>query len=82
MTQINHDDIFKVLAAEYDLPYKVVKVMCQMPFNFARAKMATDEDIKPLMFAYLFKLIPKSSYIVSIENDRAEERSEGGQDTV
>jgi hypothetical protein len=48
--------IYTELANKYQLPYQVIEVICNSPFKFAKQVMQDDDDIKDVMFAYLFKV--------------------------
>lgn len=54
--------IYTVLANKYNLPPQVVEVVCNSPFKFAKEVMANDEDLKDIMFAYLFKIKLKKKF--------------------
>ena len=54
--------IYTELANKYDLPYQVIEVICNSPFKFAKEVIADDEDIKDIMFAYLFKIKLKKKF--------------------
>ena len=51
--------IYTQLANKYNIPYQVVEVICNHPFKFANEKISSTDDIKPIMFSYLFKIKPK-----------------------
>lgn len=53
--------VYTNLANKYNLPYQVIRVICNHPFLFANRRM-TDADIKPLMFTYLGKIKMKRKY--------------------
>lgn len=54
--------IYTELANKYDLPYQVIEVICNSPFKFAKQVMANDNDLKDIMFAYLFKIKLKKKF--------------------
>lgn len=54
--------IYTELANKYNLPYQVIEVICNSPFRFAKQIMADDNDLKDIMFAYLFKIKLKKKY--------------------
>ena len=54
--------IYTELANKYNLPYQVIEVICNSPFKFAKQVMANDNDVKDIMFAYLFKLKLKKKF--------------------
>lgn len=64
-------NIYLQLAKKYNLPQQVVEVICNSPFKFAKQKIADDNDIKSIMFAYLFKFKIKKKY----EIDKPESRN-------
>lgn len=56
------NNIYSVLAKKYNLPIPVIEVICNSPFKFAKEKIADDNNVKAIMFAYLFKLKLKKRY--------------------
>ena len=56
-------NIYAELAKKYDMPVQVIEVICNSPFRFAKEKMSDDNDLKTIMFAYLFKIKPKKKYL-------------------
>lgn len=54
--------IYTELANKYNLPYQVIEVICNSPFKFAKQIMADDNDLKDIMFAYLFKIKLKKKF--------------------
>ena len=54
--------IYTELANKYNLPYQVIEVICNSPFKFAKQVMANDNDLKDIMFAYLFKIKLKKKF--------------------
>lgn len=54
--------IYTKLGAKYNIPSNIVKAICSHPFMFARKIMAEEDDIKPIMFAYLFKIKLKNKF--------------------
>lgn len=62
MQQQKKISIYSSLANKYNLPYPVIGVICNSPFKFAKEVMSNNEDIKDIMFAYLFKLKLKKKY--------------------
>lgn len=55
-------NIYTALANEYNIPIQVVEVICNSPFKFAKDKISDDDNIKAIMFAYLFKIKLKKKY--------------------
>lgn len=55
------NNIYSVLAKKYNLPIPVIEVICNSPFKFAKEKIADDDNLKSIMFAYLFKFKLKKS---------------------
>ena len=51
--------IYTKLANKYNLPHQVIEVICNHPFKFANQVISNDDDLKTLMFGYLFKIKPK-----------------------
>ena len=47
--------VYTELANKYNLPYQVIRVICNHPFLFASRKIA-EADTKPLMFSYIGKV--------------------------
>lgn len=62
--------IYTQLANKYNIPARVVEVICNHPFKFANSRIADCNDIKPIMFAYLFKLKPKRKIIEEYEANK------------
>lgn len=60
-------NIYTTLANEYNIPVQVIEVICNSPFKFAKDKISDDDNIKAIMFAYLFKIKLKKKY----ETDKA-----------
>lgn len=54
--------IYTELANKYNLPYQVIEVICNSPFKFAKQVIAQNDDMKDIMFAYLFKLKLKKKF--------------------
>lgn len=64
--------IYTELANKYNLPYPVIEVICNSPFKFAKQVISNDDDIKDIMFAYLFKIKLKKKFkneILQIRNN-------------
>lgn len=53
--------VYTDLANKYNIPYQVIRVICNHPFLFASQRIS-EGDKKPLMFAYLGKIKMKRSY--------------------
>lgn len=64
------NNIYSVLAKKYNLPIPVIEVICNSPFKFAKEKIADDDNLKSIMFAYLFKFKLKKKYEVSKSESR------------
>lgn len=62
MLQQKKTSIYSILANKYNLPYPVIEVICNSPFKFAKEIISDDQDLKDIMFAYLFKLKLKKKY--------------------
>ena len=62
-------NIYIQLANKYNIPHQVVEVICNHPFKFANRVISNDEDIKTIMFGYLFKIKPKRKYEKTRENE-------------
>ena len=54
--------IYTELANKYNLPYQVIEVICNSPFKFAKQVIADGNDMKDIMFAYLFKIKLKKKF--------------------
>lgn len=54
--------IYTELSNKYNLPYQVVEVICNSPFKFARQTISDDNNVKDIMFAYLFKIKLKKKF--------------------
>lgn len=63
-------NIYLTLSKKYNLPVPVIEVVCNSPFKFAKEKIADDDNLKSIMFAYLFKFKLKKKY----ETDKTERR--------
>lgn len=55
-------NIYTTLANKYNIPAQVIEVICNSPFKFAKDKISDDDNIKAIMFAYLFKIKLKKKY--------------------
>lgn len=53
--------VYTDLANRYNLPYQVIRVICNHPFLFASRRIS-EADIKPLMFSYIGKIKMKKRY--------------------
>lgn len=53
--------VYTELANKYNLPYQVIRVICNHPFLFASRRIS-EADIKPLMFSYIGKIKMKKRY--------------------
>lgn len=53
--------IYTELSNKYNIPYQVIKVICNHPFLFANRKI-TELDERPIMFSYLGKIKIKKIY--------------------
>ena len=54
--------IYTELANKYNLPYPVIEVICNSPFKFAKDVITNSNDLKDIMFAYLFKIKLKKKF--------------------
>lgn len=54
--------IYTILSNKYNIPYQVIEIICNHPFQFANRKISDDNDLKTIMFGYLFKIKPKKKY--------------------
>lgn len=63
--------VYTKLANKYNLPYQIIRVICNHPFLFASRRIA-ESDEKPLMFAYLGKIKMKKKYV---ENNKIEKNT-------
>lgn len=67
---INRDlSIYTKLANKYNLPVQVIEVICNHPFKFANRIISDPDNIKSIMFGYLFKLKLKNKYIKEITKE-------------
>lgn len=55
--------IYTELANKYNVPYQVVEVICNHPFKFANRMIANNDNIKAIMFGYLFKIKLKKKFL-------------------
>ncbi len=53
--------VYTELANKYNIPYQVIRVICNHPFLFASRKIS-EEDKKPLMLSYIGKIKMKKRY--------------------
>ena len=75
MIQINKQaSIYTQLSNRYDIPYNVVEMICNSPFQFIN-KGITNNDEKNFMLSWLFKVKRKKRYAnkESVQTDTAEE---------
>lgn len=49
------------ISNKYNLPYQVIKVICNHPFLFASEKISECDD-RPILFTYLGKIKIKKRY--------------------
>lgn len=70
--------IYTELANKYNLPYQVIEVICNSPFKFAKQVIADDNDMKDIMFAYLFKIKLKKKF----KNENTQVRNSISQNTL
>ena len=54
--------IYIHLANKYNIPHQVIEVICNHPFRFANRIISNEDDMKTIMFGYLFKIKPKKKY--------------------
>ena len=67
---INRDlSIYTKLANKYNLPVQVIEVICNHPFKFASI-ISNPDNIKSIMFGYLFKLKLKNKYAKEVSESR------------
>ena len=59
--QKNGVNFYTKLSNKYNLPYQVIKVICNHPFLFATEKIS-EHDEKPKMYAYFGKIKIKKRY--------------------
>lgn len=62
--------VYTKLANKYNLPYQVIRVICNHPFLFASRRIS-EADPKSLMFSYIGKIKMKKKY--EQENNQTEE---------
>ena len=55
--------IYTKLANKYGIPHQVVEVICNHPFKFANRIISNDDNVKAIMFGYLFKIKLKKKYL-------------------
>lgn len=48
-------NIYSELSNKYNLPFQVIRVICNHPFMFAN-RMITNGDQRPMLFTYLGKI--------------------------
>ena len=66
------NDIYKDLSIKYNIHPRIIEVICNHPFIFAKKVMVDASDEKPLMFHYLGKIKLKYRFVGKkrIELDR------------
>ena len=62
--------IYTQLANKYNIPARVIEVICNHPFKFANSVISNNDDLKPIMFTYLFKIRPKRKVIEEYEANK------------
>lgn len=68
---INRDlSIYTKLANKYNLPVQVIEVICNHPFKFANSIISNPDNIKSIMFGYLFKLKLKKKYAKEVSESK------------
>ena len=70
--------IYTELANKYNLPYQVIEVICNSPFKFAKQVIADDNNMKDIMFAYLFKIKLKKKF----KNENTQVRNSISENTL
>lgn len=65
--------VYTDLANKYNLPYQVIRVICNHPFLFASRRIS-EADTKPLMFSYIGKIKMKKRY--EQESNKVKENTE------
>lgn len=70
--------IYTELSNKYNLPYQVIEVICNSPFKFAKQVIQDDDDVKDIMFAYLFKIKLKKKF----KNEITQVRDNISKDTL
>lgn len=63
--------VYTELGKKYNLPRQVIEVICNSPFKFAKEHISDNNDIKAIMFAYLFKIKPKKKYLYEINKAKS-----------
>lgn len=53
--------VYTELANKYNIPYQVIRVICNHPFLFTSRRIS-EADTKPLMFSYIGKIKMKKRY--------------------
>ena len=56
-------DIYRDLSIKYNIHQRVIEVICNHPFIFAKKVMVDIDDEKPLMFHYLGKIKLKNRFV-------------------
>lgn len=59
-------NIYTKLSNKYNIPYQVIEVICNHPFKFANSIISDENNEKPIMFGYLFKIKKKKRYAKEI----------------
>lgn len=65
--------VYTELANKYNIPYQVIRVICNHPFLFASRRIS-EADTKPLMFSYIGKIKMKKRY--EQESDKVKKNTE------
>jgi len=62
------EEIIKQLSQKYNKDKRVIKVICEYPFLFAKRKIEDPNDIRPIMITYFGKFIPKHTVTLEVKN--------------
>lgn len=77
------DTLVKRLSKEKGIDPRVVRLVVDSPFKFARRVMADPDDWRPIMIRYFAKFIPKYGVLeeietakINLENEKSKEKNE------
>jgi hypothetical protein len=69
------EEIIKQLSQKYNKDKRVVKVICEYPFLFAKRKIEDPNDLRPIMITYFGKFVPKFSITPEVKISNTEKFS-------
>lgn len=55
-------EFYATMAKKYDIDTKFIEMICLSPFKYLREAIESDEELKPIMLAYLGKFKLKKNF--------------------